>query len=185
MKKIIKNNTGYSIIEVLVAFTIITIGLVSILALADQNIKTHQINRNTLIASQLAQEGLELVKNTRDENWLIEGNMWNRGAGINSQSDIIQDGTYTISIKNAQGDMNIDNTANTINDAATKIYIAPAGFYTNDNVAGYQNTIFRRLITISSTDDTLPYIEVEAKVGWQDRGTERFYTAKTLLYNWR
>src|SRR3989338_10729475 len=84
MKLKISNNSGISILEVVVAILIITIGLVGFLSLVIQNIRVQYIDKNVLIASGLAQEGLELVRNVRDLNWLTPGNSWDQDIVGNS-----------------------------------------------------------------------------------------------------
>ncbi|NCQ16134.1 hypothetical protein GW814_00575, partial [Candidatus Falkowbacteria bacterium] len=69
MKIKIFNNQGISILEVIVAILIITIGMIGVMSLVIQNVEAQYINKNILIASGLAQEGLELARNTRDLNW--------------------------------------------------------------------------------------------------------------------
>jgi Tfp pilus assembly protein PilV len=167
-----KNKLGFSIIEVIAAFTIITIGLVGVLALVNQNIQAQQINRNMLIASQLAQEGLELVRNKRDANWLIDGNDWKIGAGAGTDSDIVQDLTYTIDYSG-----NINGSVNDISSANLKINAS--GFYEH---ASGDSTIFYRLITVADNGD---WVEVNSRVQWKERGGTKDYTASTVLYDWR
>ena len=60
---------AFSLIELLVSMAIIGIGLLGISSLAAQNIRVQYFNRNSLISAQLAQEGLELARNLRDNDW--------------------------------------------------------------------------------------------------------------------
>src|SRR3989338_3959528 len=119
--KIIKNNSGISILEVIVAILIITIGMVGVLSLVIQNIQAQYINKNILIASGLAQEGLELVRNIRDLNWLTLGNAWNQS--------IVGDGTYAVDYR---GRISINAAVNLISDADARLYINDInGLYTH------------------------------------------------------
>ena len=59
---VLKNSTGFSLLEVVVAILIITIGMIGVTSLVIQNIQTQYINKNILIASGLAQEGLEQLR---------------------------------------------------------------------------------------------------------------------------
>ncbi len=104
MKIQFPNNSGISILEVVVAVMIISFGMVGVLSLVIQNVEAQYINKNVLMASGLAQEGLELVRNTRDFNWLTPGNSWNQ--------DIVGDGTYTIDYG---GRSSINPAVNTLN----------------------------------------------------------------------
>src|SRR3989338_8844037 len=136
--KIIKNNSGISILEVIVATLIITIGMVGVLSLVIQNIQAQYINKNVLIASGLAQEGLELVRNVRDLNWLMPGNSWDQ--------DIVgtpSDHTYTINY-----DGSINSAVNLISDAGARLYINNTSYLYTHASAGATATGFYRLITV-------------------------------------
>lgn len=160
-----KQRNGFSVLEVMIAVAIITMGMIGVLSLVLQNIQVQYVNKNNLIASQLAQEGLELVRNIRDENWL-DGNAYYLG--------IIEDGTYTIDYTFATNDL-ID----LIDDSGAKLNIDATGFYTHN--AG-DATPFYRLVTVS---DNIDYLEVECKVRWYERNRVHDYIATTLLYDWR
>lgn len=168
--KNLKKRMGFSILEVIIAILIISIGMIGVLSLITQNIQAQYIGKNDLIASQLAQEGLELVRNARDTNWLTVGNDWKIGAGAGANSDIVQDGDYAIDYGGAIIDVDgIDNAGLNIN---------AAGFYTHNAGAA---TAFSRLITVVDNAD---YLEVECKIRWKERGKTHNYAVKTLLYNW-
>ena len=49
MDSLIKKNLGFSIIEVIVSFSIIVIGLIGVLSLVNQNIQVQYTNKNNLI----------------------------------------------------------------------------------------------------------------------------------------
>lgn len=193
--KIIKNNLGISLLEVIVAMTIITIGLVGVLSLVIQNVEAQYIDKNILMASGLAQEGLELVRNVRDTNWLAPGNAWKQG--------LTGDGTYTIDYG---GPTSIKMSVNSIADADARLYsnkicigggdegsdceqnsdcssnvCQPSGFYTHTS-SGNEPTNFYRLITIVDNND---YLDVKCAIRWIDGGQNHDYTAETYLYNWR
>ncbi|MCX6798231.1 MAG: prepilin-type N-terminal cleavage/methylation domain-containing protein, partial [Candidatus Falkowbacteria bacterium] len=70
MKKFLKKNRpGFSLLEIMAILFIIAVGMVGMLSLIVQNIQTERVNRGNLIACQLAQEGIELIRQVRDNNW--------------------------------------------------------------------------------------------------------------------
>ncbi|MBU2229234.1 prepilin-type N-terminal cleavage/methylation domain-containing protein [Patescibacteria group bacterium] len=74
-KRILKNNKGQSLIELVVAISIILIGVVSTLVLTMATIRGGKASEMQTIASNLAREGIEAVKQHRYNNWLrIESN---------------------------------------------------------------------------------------------------------------
>jgi hypothetical protein len=65
-RKIIKK--GFTLGEVMVAVFILLFGIVSAMALTTKSINSMVDSRNSIIASLLVQEGVELVRNVRDNN---------------------------------------------------------------------------------------------------------------------
>lgn len=71
-KTVIKNNTiysGFAMLEIMLSFFLITVGIIASLALIGGGIKQSAEAKNQSIANGLAQEGVELVRNIRDNNW--------------------------------------------------------------------------------------------------------------------
>lgn len=171
MKQKVKNNNGFGILEIIISIFIISMAFIALLSLTGQNIQAQNTNENSLVASQLAQEGLELVRNQRDDAWFDHEDY---DKYIYKAGDL----TFTIDYTaNAA-----DYSAETINDEAARLFIDASGNYAHDNSG--TATPFYRLITIS-TDDESKYLEVECEVKWNERGKDNEYTVKTLLYAWR
>lgn len=163
-----KKNNGFSIIEIMVVITIITIGLVGLLALTAQNIKVLYTNRNNLVAAYLAQEGLELIRGIRDNNWK-SGYAWNNGIG---SGNYVLD--YTGYISGGIGG---------IDSATAKLQLSPQGFYYHDQAPPLDpDSNFSRLITISGDSASS---SVVARVRFRSRGQTSDYLAETILYDWR
>lgn len=164
------NNSGMSILEIVIVIMIITLGMVGVSSLVIQNIQAQYINKNILIASSLAQEGLELVRNVRDENWLITDNGWDQ--------DILGDGTYAIDYR---GRSSINESVNLISDSGARLYINGDGFYIHNSIGG-EATDFYRMITATSQDG---YLDIKCTIRWNEGGRNHDYTAETYLYDWR
>lgn len=167
--KIISNNLGISILEVVVAIMVITMGMIGVLSLVIQNVQAQYINKNVLIASGLAQEGLELVRNIRDLNWLTPGNVWNQ--------NIVGDNTYTMDYG---GLASIKMAINSIDEAGARLYVDSNGLYTHTVTAAATN--FYRLITVVDQGN---YLDIKCTIRWKDGTQNHNYAAETYLYNWR
>lgn len=156
-------------IELIVAIFIIVTALVSILSLANRNIQAQNINENTLTASLLAQEGLEIIRNMRDSNWQ-DGYDW-IGSEVDANYQITKYGRYGV-------DHNFDiYNYNNIDEA---ILYKKDGFYSHDNTG--EATIFRRLIEVDSSESDK--LKVDCTVKWTDRGRDQEYVISGELYNW-
>lgn len=65
-----KNQEGFTLIELLIAISVFTIGIMAAFTLALSNINTVRDNFNRVLSANLSREGLEIVRNIRDTNWL-------------------------------------------------------------------------------------------------------------------
>ncbi len=83
MKQTLKKSSakfkkGETIIEVLVALMIVTLGAATATTLIVVSLRANQFNKDSLVALNLAQEGVEYLHNLRDTNWLkFSGNTQN------------------------------------------------------------------------------------------------------------
>ncbi len=160
-----KNKKGFTLIEVITILFVISLGMIGVLSLIVQNIQSQSLNKDTLIAYQLAQEGVELIRQVRDTNWR-EGRAWNTNLAV--------------------GNYYMDYTDLTPNPAPTKNY----GNLRQDNEGMYLNnplfvispgTNFYRVITIQ---DRGTGILVVSNVYWSDHGRNYVYVLEAALYNW-
>jgi type II secretory pathway pseudopilin PulG len=181
-KNNIQENRGFTILEITIVIFIITIGLIGILSLSNQNVQVQYVNKNTVIASQLAQEGLEIVRNKRDTNWL-RGYDWEKSTTSNSVLAIIPGwpsvGTqvqYTVDAVTG-----LNNVVTGINDANAKLYLNAANLYTHAVTA--TSTGFSRVVTVGN--ESIASTSVTCLVQWK-KGTNTYnFTAQTVLYNWK
>lgn len=63
---------GFSLIEAFVAISILLVGIVGPLALANVNLQAGLLSRDLITAYYLAQEAIETVREVRDENFIQE-----------------------------------------------------------------------------------------------------------------
>lgn len=63
------NKYAFSIIEILIWIFIFTLGIVSVYAIISSTMRVNDLNKNYIIASNLANEQVELVKNIRDSDY--------------------------------------------------------------------------------------------------------------------
>jgi len=154
-----KSSGGYTLIELIIAIGVFTLGIMGVLGLAVSNYHDSQDNVDRVIAINLAREGLELIKNVRDSNWLrIDGNQlcgfspctWD--SGFDNVSDYMvmayndSDGWPNFLIDCNQSIESCVNGYITSN-AGVKLYINGFGNYDHDNTGN--STKFSRVIKIS------------------------------------
>ncbi len=148
--------------EILVVLFIVSMSLLGILSLLIQNIQVQSVNKNKLIASSLSQEGIELIRQVRDDNW-------QNGRPFNSY---LTDGSYRIDFQN--GLMS--------NPSDFRLYLKD-GFYVHESTAS--STIFSRQIFVDRLSSLGEPLRVRSIVSWIDRDRPSRYELQTLLYDWR
>lgn len=174
-----RDKQGFSLVEVMVVMSVVVIGLLGIASLSTQNIQAQNLNDQELVASMLAQEGIELVRNIRDRNWITESDptQWKKDIDFPADftldyNDNVPDHTITIPLNNAEY-------------ASTELYIKD-GFYSYDNT-GTPSGFHRYLVTESMTEtsDINDAIKVTCYVKWRSAGRDQSYNIEAHLYHWR
>lgn len=67
-KKVV--NSGFTILEMLLALSVLSVGIMAAFTLSISNLQTAKNNYQRILAVNLAREGVEIVRNMRDTNWL-------------------------------------------------------------------------------------------------------------------
>lgn len=70
-----ENNTGFTLIETMVAITIMMMAITSPIVLAKQGMISARQARNSITAFYIAQDAIEYIRNVRDTN-LLSGQYW-------------------------------------------------------------------------------------------------------------
>ena len=81
-----KQRAGFSLVEIIVVVGIVSLAFIGILSLVRRAIMLYYSNQNYLIASMVAQDGLELVRYVRDQNWLTNRAFYNNLSEYNTDN---------------------------------------------------------------------------------------------------
>lgn len=157
---------GFSLVEIITVLFIVSLALVGILSLLIQNIQSQGYNKSNLIAYQLAQEGVELIRKVRDSNW--------RGAN-QPLILILPSGQYYMDYTNSAPHIHIPSLSSEL-----ILKQDTNGFYYHG--AGGSSSGFSRLITLQTTPT---FVQVTVRVTWLDRNRNYAYDLETILYNWK
>lgn len=150
---------GFTFIEVIIAISIFAIGIVGIYSIVPRMISTVSTNSDRFLASQIAREGVELIRNIRDSNWLADVS-WNQNlTACSGGCEIDYNDSVPVSFQNRY--LKVDSN----------------GFY---NYETGNDTKFKRKITINQGADVL---NVEVEVSWPGRYSPLI--VKNNLYKWR
>lgn len=74
--KYTNKNSGFTIVETLIAIVIFSFSVAGMVVVASGGIKDLTLGRNRLVANYFAQEGIELVRNVRDTYLMDPTNTW-------------------------------------------------------------------------------------------------------------
>ena len=169
-------NSGFTIIEAMIAAVVISVGLIGVLTLCTVSMKLGRISLNRVIAANLAQEGIEVIRSKRDNHWLNGDDPWTKSPFKDNEDGIV---VWDTSNKS----WTWDDSASGYTGA--RFYLDTEGRYIQG--VGSPQTNFYRIIEISSaTDsDTHPFRRIVSKVKWHEG--DKFYEIQTedWLYDWK
>lgn len=160
---------GFTLIEVMVSIMMVSIAFLGIYsATSKYSQQTNQL-KETYVASLLGQEGVEVVRNIRDTNWVLGTVDWDDGlTGYDCSADPLES-------EGAQAAYDSTTLAAYTN---TNLNIDGNNFYSYE--AGTA-TRYKRQICIDSTTDT-DILHVAVYVYWTG-GKQT--VIKEDLYNWK
>jgi len=153
------NKRGFTLIELMVVVVVLSIGMIGVMNSIWQVFIYAKLLSSKLTAAYLAQEGIEIVRNIRDTNW-VEGAVWDEGLELTGDFEADYDDPGLSFYGN--GYLRIDG-----------------GFY-NYNLG--EETKFKRKINIQKDTDE---ISVLVEVIWQEGGKEYQIEVFEKLYKWR
>ncbi len=161
------NQKGQTLVEIMVAVGIITAVLIASLSLVIAVIQAGAVSRERVQAANLAQEGLEAVRNIRDSYWI--------------------DSTYGLTINERwqafKGYLNLDSSGKRIANVSLD---GSSWILSSDFNETLSLTTFTRRITIQdlnlSDSPGEDKLEITAEVLWKNN--TKSVTLSTYLTNW-
>jgi prepilin-type N-terminal cleavage/methylation domain-containing protein len=188
---------GFTLLETLVAITILTIAVSGPLYVADRALVAAQVSRDQLTASYLAQEGIEYMRAMRDREFLTTNSQASPDPSQDSWEAYIYGtgswGTSVATMANCKANacyldptqpMGFGSSLTACGSTCTNpLYRNPSGRYTQSTASGNVKTIFKRGIrgTLLSNDD----FQITSTVTWVNRGTTYTVTATDNLTPWQ
>lgn len=146
----IRNKKGFSFLEVMITIAVLSAGILAALTLVANSIGNAMKARDSIIASSLAQEGVELVRNIRDNNYLTDPS--------DPFVDLIDGDNYSISYDTPLS----SGVSYRLNDVG--------GFYSHS--AGGTSTKFYRKIKIDTYDADASEKMITGVVWWDGNAND-------------
>lgn len=163
-------SSGFLLIEAMVAMSVLMVGVLGIFALMSQSIRLTRMINDQYVATYLAAEGIEIVKNLLDSNVLTDPGAWN-AHGFSS------DACYAI-------DYATDSLDSAIVADCTGAGIIPLLFdgssygYGGGSTSGFSRTVHVAPIM----DGAQIGVRVRAVVRWA--GGEQSFALEDTFYAW-
>jgi Tfp pilus assembly protein PilV len=158
---------GYTLIEALVSFLLLVVAITPAILLATSSVNVASAIQNNIIAANLAQEGVEVIRAIRDTNWLNDDPFdTDIYAGPGADQYEVQWDSLMPSVYSAPGRF---------------ITLTGEGLYSYD-LAGTQ-TIFKRKVTI--TKPSAVELQVISEVTWRDRRGSKNVAVEEHLFDWK
>lgn len=168
-EKIEKEESGFTLVEVLVSVFIFSVVLTSTSYALNANLSNAILVKDNFLASGFAQEGVEIMRNLRDEDWFAARLFGSFGA-----SDVLPDGDYRV-----QWDSTVPTPI--IGGDVPLKKDQTSGFfgYTTGN-----NTIFYRRINVTTIT---PNVEkrLVVTISWREGKADKSLSTEEHLFNWK
>lgn len=193
---------GFTLIEAMIAVTILTLSISGPLYTANSAIVASMIARDQLTASYLAQEGIEYVRAMRDYEYLAAYHLGGASVSADAWSNFltgIEDNClsplfctldpilrgmgygsgFSVEVFSGDEPLYLTNCTNT----SGGLSCTPPNFYTQQNLSGSVKTPFTRTIQvvhISAADE-----RIISTVSWSYHGTPRSVMVYDHLTPWQ
>jgi prepilin-type N-terminal cleavage/methylation domain-containing protein len=200
MKKLFLKHSskGFTIIEMLVAVTILIIAIGAPLYLSTQGIALSISSKNRLIATFLAEEGIEYIKHRRDSNIIsilggANGVKWDDGFSSASDCLVLNDGnTYGCTVDVFSGVISKCGNKPFLPIISAPLYCEELGVRTVGNEkrygygSGYEPSGFIRTITTrrctGASCPEIDEIKVTSRVTWIEKNKQYNVEVEDILF---
>ncbi|MES3031744.1 MAG: type II secretion system protein, partial [Patescibacteria group bacterium] len=174
-----QNLGGFTLVETLVAISIFSVAIVGLMSVLASGISSTTSAKQKMIASYLAQEGIEYVRNMRDNYVLFQSNGWNsfRSELVSCNPDGGECG-FDSSLLSTDPDFIFG--CSTPSDC--KLYVdANTGGYDNDSSGAYSGFVRKIWMEIIDQDNE---VKIFSYVEWTQGSGTRRVTFSENLFNW-
>lgn len=181
-------HSGFTLLEMLFAVIIFSFALVSLIGITGKGVATTVGAKDQLTAQFLAEELLEVARNTRDQNYLIRFS----AAGGNPAQDWLNG--LSVCEEDTPCDIDYPSDGQPVlepcpSDPCGPLYELPGGVFTADENSGGDRSRFSRGLVIKTTTNPtsgeIDQVDATATVYWNQKALSRSYTLSTGLTDWQ
>lgn len=197
-----KRRAGSGLIEVLIAFVIVAIGLGASLGLILISGATNRRSELTAIATGLAREPIEVARGMRDTNWRTTGAFFDDGL-YNTTLEADPDGTPTFSIATNAWALDFNGLSNGSDDRvflSNNVYVQAVGGVPGGTATPFTRSFVIQPICWNGGTERIPPVAVnicdpatekkigafvEVRVTWTRGSESRTVRLFEHLYDWQ
>lgn len=211
MPKLYSNKKGFTLTEVMIGITILTLAIVSATNLLVGLLNSNENNLKSLQAYYLAVEGVEAVRNIRDTNWLHNRNWLGAGSDLlwgekfSVPLNVDEENAYTVgyrfsSVQQGPDDASVGTIlalenakpwqiSTNIDQPINKVISGDNVYYSSEEAG--EDSGFKREIIIKKYQcvdlgcDDEKTVLVESLVSWEIGRQERTLKLSTVLTDWK
>lgn len=174
---------GFTLVETMVAVAILAIALVGPYTAVQNALSASYIARDELVASSLAQEGMEYIRSIRDNNYLNGRTTWLDE--LSSYSCYGATPTQYCTVDPSQGDIHTD-TSDRAMTSYSSLAVVPVLYLSSNNIYNQQlsgtATRFKRSVQITTISPT--EVRVVVVVSWTTVRQSYSVTVTDNLQDW-
>lgn len=173
-----ETRNGFTLVETLVAIGILVLAVTGAFSAAQMGITTSTYSKNQVIAFYLAQDGVEFIRNIRDNNGL-KGQAWLTDISSNSSDPCYFNNTCTVDPTAVSPNPNIIRCSGGSGSC-------PSLKQDTNGIYGYvsgTDTIFRREIQLTSINDH--EISILVSVIWRKGLVDRSFRIRENIFDWQ
>ncbi|MBI2050094.1 MAG: prepilin-type N-terminal cleavage/methylation domain-containing protein [Candidatus Staskawiczbacteria bacterium] len=179
-------NKGFTLIELAIAIFILVVGIIGVYNSFSTVVVLTAGSSSRFTAAYLAQEGIEIVRNMRDNNWI----KWTQDQSTNWNYGLLgcENGCEADYKTGTPEDVRSGLTA--FGGDGNNLKIGAGGFYSYDEIGGSSPTKFKRKITITSQIvNGVDVLKVSVLVTWKEKEQEGCdhgfcIDVEEYLYDW-
>ncbi|MBI2055632.1 MAG: hypothetical protein HYT42_01940 [Candidatus Sungbacteria bacterium] len=166
---------GFTLVETIIALFLIVSALAGPFTLATRGIFSAKFSKNKLVALNLAQEGLEIIRQMRDTN-ILNGADWRGLGSCTAPCTVLANGDYNVDAIHDQPGVVLSQNISPL--------LFQDGFYDRQSGETRQPS-FTRTVRVCSGGCADGEMQITSEVTWQEGGMQRRVTIEEKLYDWK